>query len=221
MSLKTTQSLLHDDGSRICCAGDIYIVFLKKSRFKGPILDEEFRYLTSDMRASRDLTLNSRSFQNMTPDVRIVSKRGISALSSELNLARITVEALTIAFALNCGRLRIHDAKVIYEVAIFLCTATRTVLRSSSKRLHGGGGLPPPAQGKPGGHARVPQWRPCGSQAPWQASRGRPGGGLPASGGGLLQARGAPAARLGGGGLLPQRPRVTRARRRRLRFCVR
>ena len=42
------------------------------------------------------------------------------------------MEALTIAFALNCGRLRIHDAKVIYEVAIFLCTAF--FLQAASRR---------------------------------------------------------------------------------------
>ena len=37
------------------------------------------------------------------------------------------MEALTIAFALNCGRLRIHDAKVIYEDVCTRIESTRVV----------------------------------------------------------------------------------------------
>ena len=41
---------------------------------------EKFPYLTSNTHASPVLTLNLQAFQNMTLDVRILSKRGIPSL---------------------------------------------------------------------------------------------------------------------------------------------
>ena len=50
----------------------------RRSDSAGP--HDEFRYLTSNTQVSLLLTLNLQAFQNMALDVRILSKRGISAL---------------------------------------------------------------------------------------------------------------------------------------------